>query len=216
MILPMLLLLAAPGCDSCHKEQTGLRTSSSMARALQRAEDSMFLKDNPDLRFTDGKYTYQVRREEGRIGYSVSDPASAITVRIAWAFGSGTMGQTYLFERNGAWYESAVSFYPAIRRLDWTPSHAARPRANLEGALGRKLDADEARRCFGCHSSDASWDDDNSRLVSINPGVECNQCHGDTPGTPPRWAAATPPMRLCRGCAPCPPRSYRSSAATAT
>jgi Cytochrome c3 len=150
-----------------------------MARALQKPEDSIFLKRAPDLRFTEGKYTYSIRREGNQSTYSVSDGTATVAAPIAWALGFGTTGQTYLFQRKDGWYETAVSFYPAIEGLDWTPGHVARPRNNPEEAAGRRLDATEVRRCIGCHSTDAVWTK-GDRLDSLTPGVQCEQCHSGT------------------------------------
>src|SRR5205807_8993389 len=69
-----------------------------------------------------------------------------------------------------------VSFYPELKRLDWTPGHAERLMRNLEEAAGRKIDPAEARRCFGCHSSATVWSGP-SVLESLTPGVQCTQCH---------------------------------------
>jgi hypothetical protein len=170
MTLALLFLLAAPECGSCHRAEAAAHASSSMAHALQRPDESRFLKENPDLRFSGGGYTYRIGREGDRSMYSVSSASGALSATIAWAFGSGMTGQTYLLERNGAWYETSVSFYPAIRGLDWTPGHATRIRADLDAALGRRLDAPEARRCFGCHS-------DAINVASPKPGVQCDHCH---------------------------------------
>jgi len=141
-----------------------------MAHALQRPEQSRFLKENPELRFSGGGYAYQIRREGDRSIYSVSSASGELSAPIAWAFGSGMTGQTYLLEQNGAWYESSVSFYPGIRGLDWTPGHATRIRANLDAALGRRIDAAEAKRCFGCHS-------DARNVAAPIAGVQCAHCH---------------------------------------
>jgi hypothetical protein len=54
------------------------------------------------------------------------------------AFGAGIVGQTYLYRRDGAWYEAAVSFYADLKGLDWTPGHAERFRRNLGRGLGQK------------------------------------------------------------------------------
>ena len=52
--------------------------------------------------------------------YSVTDGVRTVTVPIGWAFGLGQAGQTYVFEQEGRFYESRVSFYKDIDGLDWT------------------------------------------------------------------------------------------------
>src|SRR5204862_8048879 len=99
MIPALLLLLAAPDCGSCHRAEAAAHASSSMAHALQRPEQSRFLKENPDLRFSGGGYTYGIGREGARSMYSVSSASDELRAAITWAFGSGPTGPTYLLER---------------------------------------------------------------------------------------------------------------------
>ncbi|HEY2107440.1 MAG TPA: hypothetical protein VGH29_16700, partial [Candidatus Binataceae bacterium] len=114
MILPVALLLAeiaTPSeqkCGTCHaKEAAALRTSP-MTRALQKPADSDLLQRNADLNHSVGKYTYSIRRQDDGFLYSVSDGKDTLTAPIQWAFGRGIVGQTYLVERGGAWYEGTV------------------------------------------------------------------------------------------------------------
>jgi hypothetical protein len=147
-----------------------------MALAMQTPANSPVLRDIPDLSFREGKFSWSVRREDGKPVYSVSDGANTLSAPIAWAFGRGIVGQTWLVERNAALYEGAVSYYPATKNLDLTPGHTQLRRNTIEEAFGRKIDAPEARRCFGCHSTDAVWKSA-AHPDSVIPGVQCWQCH---------------------------------------
>jgi hypothetical protein len=176
MMLPALLLLALQNCQECHTKQAQSHVSTPMAQTLQVPLESRLLQSKPSLMFSAAGYTYRVVRNGKSVNYSVSDGNTGISAPLAWAVGYGATGQTFLFQRSGTWYESAVSFYPAIQALDWTPGHATRTRRNLEEALGRKLDGAEARSCLGCHSTDAVWTE-SGILQSLTPGVACSQCH---------------------------------------
>ncbi len=186
MILALLLLLQASAwagdeaqeCGQCHGAEAASQASTPMAQALQSVQDAKILRDHPNLSYSDGKYSYSIRREGGRSIYSVTDGNDAITAQIAWAFGFGTMGQTYVFERNGVYYEAAVSFYSGLGGLDWTPGHAGRAGGTLDEAAGRRIDPAETRRCFGCHSTGAVQGNQ-LRFEAMVPGVRCGPCHGD-------------------------------------
>ena len=167
---------SAQECEVCHRRESEAATSSQMTHALHRAGESDILKNNPDLRFRSGNFSYSIRREDNRSVYSVTDGTGSISAPIEWAFGAGIVGQTYLYRRNGAYYEAEVSFYPELKGLDWTPGHAQKLRRNLEEAAGRKIDPAEARRCFGCHSTSAVWSEA-SVVESLTPGAQCAQCH---------------------------------------
>jgi hypothetical protein len=97
---------------------------------------------------------------------------------LAWAFGRGNVGQSYLFERDGQLHESRVSYYEMIKGLDFTPNRTlTTPPSSLQEAMGRRLDAAEARRCFGCHTTAATTVTGFAMNRAI-PGVTCEACHG--------------------------------------
>lgn len=88
------------------------------------------------------------------------------------------MGQTFLFEKDGRMHEAHASFFDAPQGLDLTTGRAARfaPRT-LEEASARPLDAAEAQRCFGCHTT-ASSTEGRFTPADLTPGVTCEACHG--------------------------------------
>jgi Cytochrome c554 and c-prime len=174
--LGALSAACAQECGVCHRREAEAGASSQMSHALQNAAGADFLKNNPGLTYRNGDFSYSIRYQGNQIIYSVTDNTGSISAPLEWAFGAGVVGQTYLYRRDGRLYEAAVSFYPELKGLDWTPGHAGRLRRNLEEAAGRKIDAPEAHRCFGCHSTGAVW----SRASvpeSLTPGVQCVQCH---------------------------------------
>jgi len=149
-----------------------------MANASVHAGDSETLRSHERMTFAAPPYTYQIVRKASGSVYSVTDGAQTIAVPIGWAFGLGESGQTYVFERNGTFYESRMSYYRALDGLDFTPTPSRAASATLEDALGRKmLYAGETQRCFGCHTTAATTKSkfDPSRLI---PGVTCEACHG--------------------------------------
>jgi hypothetical protein len=174
--LATLATAAAQDCGVCHRREAGAMAASPMTHALQSGSESVILKNNPELSFHGENFSYSIRREGNRSIYSVTGGGRTISAPIERAFGAGAIGQTYLYQRDGAYYEASVSFYSGSKDLDWTPGHAGRPRRNLEEAAGRKIDPAEIRRCFGCHSTGAVWSGA-AALESLTPGVQCAQCH---------------------------------------
>lgn len=134
-----------------------------MAHALEPAATSRILQSHPTLTFRDGRYSYSITRG----AYSVTEGPNTITAPIAWSFGQGAAGQTYVFQRDGSFFESRVSFYRAIDGLDLTLGALTTTPRTLEEAAGRKMAARDTRDCFGCHST------------GDTPGVQCERCHGD-------------------------------------
>src|SRR5205085_10155262 len=98
-------------CASCHPAQARSQPATSMGHALERASECAILRNNPKLTFTKGGYSYQIVRERDRSMYTVSNGKQMISTELPWAFGQGLAGQTYVYQLNGIWYESRVSYY---------------------------------------------------------------------------------------------------------
>lgn len=66
-------------------------------------------------------------------------------------FGVGQVGQTYVFQHNGSYYESRVSFFGETQNLDITCGHSHTVPDSLDEAVGNLMKREEARACVGCH-----------------------------------------------------------------
>ncbi len=166
-------------CATCHPAQARPQPETSMARAMELPSECTILQDHPLLTFREGAYSYRLARQGGKSIYSVTDGRQTLTVPIGWAFGLGSAGQTYVFQKDGTLYESRVSYYWALNGLDLTMGASNLKPSNLTEAAGRSIVHAEATRCFGCHATDAVEGKD-VRLASLTPGIQCERCHGST------------------------------------
>jgi hypothetical protein len=170
--------LGPDACAACHATKVRTQKQTPMAHAALRPTDAESLRSREQLTFIFPPYTYQITRQEDGSLYTVTDGKQTISVPVSWAFGLGESGQTYILERNGTFYESRVSYFPALDGLDLTPAPSAVAATTIHDALGRSmLYAGETQRCFGCHTtaSTANRRFDPSHLI---PGVTCEACHG--------------------------------------
>jgi hypothetical protein len=174
--LPVAIADEGVSCGQCHEREYRSHVRTSMANALTRASDAEALRSNPALTFRDGPYTYAIRREGARSIYTVSNGPDTIATPIVWAFGLGGAGQTYVFERDGKWRESRVSYYPSAGGLDLTLGARNAAPKNLAEAAGREMTPKDTAACFGCHSFGAVRGTQVS-LDAISPGVQCENCH---------------------------------------
>src|SRR5579864_6016087 len=156
-------------CEKCHPNESRSQPAAPMAHAAVRAIDAEILKDHPVLRVASHGYTYVIRREGEGVTLSVSDGRKSFSAPIRWAFGFGSMGQTYVYEYRGTLYESQVSFYSALNGLDTTIGHRNSSPKQVEEAAGRPIQKLEVVRCFGCHTTGS--------LDAAEPGVQCERCH---------------------------------------
>ncbi len=173
--------LGVQTCAACHTDIVEKQQASSMAKAMERVGDCKLLLQNPNLKFQLDKFTFRIERQGDKSIYTVGDGKSELSMPILYGFGQGKAGQTYVYEYNGEFYESRVSFYADIRALDLTLGYAGEIPKNLIEAGGRRLSIDETRRCFSCHTTGAIARLPEGTKLSVShltPGVNCESCHG--------------------------------------
>jgi hypothetical protein len=148
-----------------------------MLHAATRPSEAKSLREHDHLRFQTGPYAYQLLTTPEKSTLTVSNASSSLSVDLLWALGSGHMGQTFLYQQNATFYESHISFYKASQSLDITPGQPRAVPTTLESAAGRAIPPNEARLCFGCHTT-ASTTKNLFDPSASYPGVTCEACHG--------------------------------------
>jgi len=188
----ILLLMTAPAfvwaqagqhtstpCAKCHA-QGRTQPNTEMAHALEIVEQDRILSDHPVLTATYGKYSYRIERKGDQSLFSVTDGTATLALPIRYAMGvSFDLGQTYILEKDGKFYESRLSWFRALNGLGPTLGQQNRRPANLDEAIGQLLSHDDAMRCFGCHATNAV-SDQQLTLDKMTPGVQCSHCHEAT------------------------------------
>ena len=163
-------------CVECHAAQAQ-QLKTPMGQALEVAPDCSIINARGRLAFKNGAYSYEIAREGKSVIYKVSDGVKNIATPILYCFGQGHIGQTYLFRYNDVLYETRVSYFQKIRRLDFTIGHRTSVPTSLEDALGRAIGGDEPQQCFGCHTTGAVQGLE-LKLDQLKAGVGCEACHG--------------------------------------
>ena len=166
-------------CAQCHSDVYASQKNTRMAQTSTPAVDSQLLRadDKDKVEFAQGPYTYQIAHTSQGETYSVTDSKQSITEILNWAFGTGNNGQSYLFNHGGNLYEARMSYYRASGKFDLTPNHPLIAADTADKAVGRKISADEAPKCFGCHTT-ASTTSGKFAPEKALPGVTCEVCHG--------------------------------------
>ena len=169
--------VGAEVCADCHEAKVQTQKQSTMAHAASRAKDSEALRRHRRLDLKVGAYGYELATREGQSTLKVSNGEAGLSAELEWALGSAHMGQTFLFRREGKFYESHLSYYEKTQALDITPGQKRTIPASVEDAAGRELPGDEARKCFGCHTTGSTTSGAFS-AEAATPGVSCEACHG--------------------------------------
>jgi hypothetical protein len=168
--------VGAAVCAECHDSQVSSASKSAMAHAAIRAPQSESLQQVP-LAFQLGSYRYQINDSGAEKVLKITKGSMSRSAPLLWAFGMGRIAQTYVYEQNGNFYESHVSFYTSIQALDITPGHPRPEPPSLAEGLGRRIPVEEKLRCFGCHTT-ASTTNNRLDTQKLFPGVTCEACHG--------------------------------------
>jgi hypothetical protein len=164
-------------CAQCHPEETAGHQPTPMANTLQPASESDSLRLHPGLAFQASRYSYRILRDGNQFIYSVSDGKESVSEPLLWAVGSGKGAVTYVFQHQGNYYESRVSFYNSIQALDFTTGTPRSHTASPLDAAGARMSLSRVRDCFGCHSTGAVRGG-NLALDQLIPGITCEACHG--------------------------------------
>lgn len=163
-------------CAACHPAQAKPQPATSMAHALELIKDCDILRTHAVLTYTSGRYHYQIERRGDQSLYTVSDGTNSFTVPLGWAFGVGAAGQTYVYQKDGNFYQSRVSYYPDIDGLAATLGVNRTAPSDLVDAGGLRMQHQEQIQCFGCHATDAV-EKRQLTLDTLVPGVRCDRCH---------------------------------------
>jgi thioredoxin-like negative regulator of GroEL len=97
-------------------------------------------------------------------------------VELHYFVGSNTRGRTYLFERDGLWFEAPVNWYAKKRLWDMAP--------NFQNAHDMPLTLPVDANCLHCHATGVAVALPGARnhfaaAPFAQGGIGCSACHGD-------------------------------------
>ena len=191
--------VGAETCANCHSDIVASQQESQMARTLGLPAGSPVLHAHLGEAYRSGDYTYTLRQTGKDITLAVSDGTATRSAVLQWAFGSGDVGQSYLWHDNAAFDESRFNFFSSAHGFAATPGRLHGTPTSIDMALGRHLENFEARTCFACHVTSMSFVQASTPAAStpaastpaastpaastidehsLVPGVHCEACHG--------------------------------------
>jgi hypothetical protein len=172
-------------CAECHPGEFALHARSGHARTLSPASRRVL------ARGLDGKTVSDPESPEVLWSYAYRDgqlhiarkEQNQVEERVAeYAFGSGHHAMTFVSVIDPwvpAILEHRITYYTKQQGLGLTPGHDAPPRPPGKAPHGGVVSPGNARKCFGCHTTQASARDqrpiDEETMI---PNVTCERCHG--------------------------------------
>ena len=201
---PLSAFAGSGACTGCHTDEVHAHPSA-MVRAAVPAADSHFLPPGGKARFgSEQLLTFLTAGAKGGLTLTISGEHGSASGEhgsaqsLDWVMGDGVLGRTFLYQAQGRWFQSELTYYTKEGALDVTTGLSHDPHGATAGA-GQRLTADETRRCFACHTVHATT------TAGFNPlhaeaGLGCEACHG--PGQEHamagRGAAAAMPRSAAR------------------
>ena len=167
-------------CASCHRAIFDEWKRTPMAKASGPAAEGFI---PADFTHTASGVHYRMVLDNGQVWLSYERPGAAAEralsgkQMLSFYLGSGRRGRTWIFEREGYWYEIPINWYAKKKLWDMTPHYLdARE-------MPFTLPVDPG--CLHCHASnvqDALPDARNHFAGAPFPrgGISCAACHGDS------------------------------------
>lgn len=166
-------------CAGCHREIYQRYEKSPMARASGFAVDG--LMEGGFTHQASGVH-YQIFSRNGAAWLSYGRPATAPSgylsgeVELQYFVGSNTRGRTYLFERDGLWFEAPVNWYAKKQLWDMAP--------NFQNVQEMPLTLPVDANCLHCHATGVANALPSARnhfaaAPFAQGGIGCSACHGD-------------------------------------
>ncbi len=168
-------------CASCHREIYDRYLKTPMARASGPAIDGM-ISVPADFVHKPSGVRYRITDGNGKVYLDYDRPATAKggplhgREELLYFVGSGTRGRTFLFQREGYWFETPINWYGKKGIWDMAP--------NYQRATEMPLTLPADSGCLNCHASGvqpALPDARNHYRAAPfeTGGITCERCHGD-------------------------------------
>ena len=162
-------------CAGCHREIVASYLQTPMANASGLAEDRLHTgtyRDKP----SGMEYTVSQDADGAMLRYAKGTGEPRGSERLAYFLGSGHIGLTYLYEKNGYWMESPVAFYEKLN------GYAMKPGAESMHSMPPALPLNPS--CLRCHMGGVAkqvegTDNLYRGLPFAQAGIPCEGCHGD-------------------------------------
>ena len=164
-------------CAQCHENIAKQQSKTAMALALIPTADDELLQQRAPLSFKLGEFTYRIERQGAQFIYSIINGKDTFRTPLLWSFGHGTSGKTFVIQHKGTYYETRVSYFTSLGRLDLTPGAPRGIPVSLDESIGQPQRPNEALACFTCHSTPTPAASE-VKLDEFTQGLHCEACHG--------------------------------------
>jgi hypothetical protein len=151
-------LLAQIDCLPCHKDKAENFALTGMGRSISAPH----LSGGHFEHKASGTH-FSVHAENGKLIHRAERDGLAAEYPIAFALGSGTVGQSFAVQIAGGWFESPISWYAQRQRWDMSPGYERETAPDFDRPINPE--------CLACHSGRPTG----GRLIPSS--ITCDRCH---------------------------------------
>ncbi len=174
-------------CAECHPGIAERFLEAPHSRTLRRGDDPQVLEAfaNRSIELAGQRIRFDARGDE----LWVSNSQLPFDLRVDWVFGSGHHAMTPGAIDHDPDGNPRLTQFPASLMADGqlgptpgsglsvTPEESGSPDGGQAPMHGITSDADDTRRCFGCHSGYLPETDGRIELGKMRPNLDCSRCH---------------------------------------
>jgi hypothetical protein len=165
-------------CLRCHAEESSAQQTTPMANASYHSAVGPWGAMAATATVRNGAYLYHVAPQGDSPKVTVSAGNQSVSANIAWTFGAGVVGQTFVLKNKSNFYDCQLTSFRGLNGgMDVSPAHKPAPPGDWERALGLKMTPKTGPKCFGCHTTNSTTKDQFDPDHAI-PGIMCEACHG--------------------------------------
>ena len=173
---------ADKGCQPCHQQMFDKYLNTYMAKASGSAGDLLHVGQLHHLS-SEIEYSVDSEHDGPHLHYHANRASFGLDAKVAgsekldYFLGSGHLGTTYLYSKNGYLFESPIAYYNKIQ------GYAMKPGFEASSHIPSGLFLNDG--CLRCHMSavrkpDPGTENHFSSLAFLHTGITCESCHGDT------------------------------------
>ena len=165
---------SAQDCAGCHPNEAARYAGSAHAHSMQKPSASAFFRSLPPapLGESRGGFLLTYKLQQDALAVVAARGAESSTASILWIFGAGRQAETPVGTSGTTFLEHRISYYASTGRFGLTIGQQGGISPSAQSALGRPLDPEESKRCFGCHATGGL-----PGAIGFTPAVSCERCH---------------------------------------
>jgi hypothetical protein len=172
-------------CAGCHPGESALHARSGHSRTLRSAGRRSLSRQLDGTSVADPEHDdvlWGYRYRDGQLHISRTAEGRVEEFIAEYAFGSGQHATTFatvIHPGIPKILEHRLTYFAGEHAMGLTPGHGSRARLPGVTQRGGVLLGDDARKCFGCHTTQTSARPD--RAIddeTMIPNVSCERCHG--------------------------------------